>query len=209
MALCVRRARPPPFFLLFPCCLTPSVTLLGPGSSPVHACPLSAMGIVCPVSGRAVRRSHLSLQSATRLPASGESRARRWQPCRARRGEQRCTVIAHSWGRAGRSRKAGRSPCGVPAAELAPVTRPVRRRFGMRTLQTPAGQRVSLLWSPASASGSWQDPPGLPPHPWSWFLPFWGDFAALLLAAEMLEQEEAPRPCSSGAGQLLQLLPCS
>lgn len=34
---------------------------------------------------------------------------------------------------------------------------------------------------------------------WSWFLSFWGDFVALLLAGETSEQAEPPHSCSSGA----------
>lgn len=81
-----------------------------------------------------------------------------------------------------------------------------RSRFGMRTLQTPA---VSLPQSPMSASIGWQDPPGLLPCSWTWFLPCWGEFAALLLAAETSEQEELPCPSSSRAGWLLQPFSCS
>lgn len=76
----------------------------------------------------------------------------------------------------------------VSAAGLAPVTRPVSSVF---LSCDPAGQR---------------GPPGLPPCPWPWFLPSWGDFAALLLDAEMLKQEE---PLALAAGWLLQLLSCS
>lgn len=113
-------------------------------------------------------------------------------------------ALAALWGAAG-SRDAlslpvaGGCPCRVPACWLlSPVC---RSRFGV----TPAPQRVSLLQSPLCVPEGWQDPPGLPPSPWPQFPPSWGDFAAVLLAAETSEQEESLAPA---AGLLLQPLSC-
>lgn len=157
------------------------------------------MSPACPTASRAVN-------TATPAPPGGNEPKSREAEChtlpvsreRAKPGpgsaagcgrEQRCTITAHGWGQADRSHKAGRAPHAWYQL--------------LGWLLSPGLSAV--CFSPVILQDR-GDPAGLPPCPWPWFLPSWGDFAALLLDAEMLKQEE---PLAPAAGWLLQLLSCS
>lgn len=141
--LCVCWAtHPPPFPLLsHPLCHTAETQ--DPRTSPVQACPLPACHARCLSRSRQrCQHSHpgpppcqmgksprAERESAMHCPRAGRAKPGAGSVVGHSR-EQRCTVIAHGWRQTGRSRKAGRSPCMVLAAVLAPVIRPVRADLG-------------------------------------------------------------------------------